>query len=432
MTSASRYQPPRFPQGHRRRASPLRSPSPPTRARSSARRPRPTRRFAPNVWVTIATDGTITIVSPAAEMGQGSFTTLPADHRRGARRRLVEGQADPAARTGTTRATAIRPTAARSRPRRARPCTAISSRCGSRARRRGACCSTRSRRNGTCRSAELSTEPSVVVHKASSRRISYGEIAAFAKAPAELPKIEEKDLKPPASFRLIGKDVPRVELPLKVTGAAKYAHGRAGPRHGLRRGAAIALSGGAPQTVDDAAARKVPGITDVVRLPDGVGVIGDDASRARRPPRTCSRSPGRDAPGAQHDSERALEEFAAVGRDMSREGVPYEKDGRRQGRHEERRQGVPRRIPHALRLSRPDGADERDRLGQRRRQVGRDLGRHAGRERPAQRRPRSCCRPTAAKHHAAPACSRRRLRPPRAAGGDRSMRCGSPRRSASR
>ena len=35
--------------------------------------------------------------------------------------------------------------------------------------------------------AELSTEPSVVVHKASNRRITYGEIAAFAKAPADLP-----------------------------------------------------------------------------------------------------------------------------------------------------------------------------------------------------------------------------------------------------
>src|ERR1700730_10053791 len=34
--------------------------------------------LSPNVWLTIATDGTITIVSPAAEMGESKFTTLPA------------------------------------------------------------------------------------------------------------------------------------------------------------------------------------------------------------------------------------------------------------------------------------------------------------------------------------------------------------------
>src|SRR5258708_19791088 len=33
--------------------------------------------YTPNVWLTIAPDGIITVVSPAAEMGQGSFTSLP-------------------------------------------------------------------------------------------------------------------------------------------------------------------------------------------------------------------------------------------------------------------------------------------------------------------------------------------------------------------
>ena len=37
--------------------------------------------------------------------------------------------------------------------------------------------------------AELSTEPSVVMHKSSGRRIGYGEIAAFAKVPEKLPAI---------------------------------------------------------------------------------------------------------------------------------------------------------------------------------------------------------------------------------------------------
>jgi isoquinoline 1-oxidoreductase beta subunit len=71
--------------------------------------------------------------------------------------------------------------------------------------------------------AELTTEPSTVVHAKSNRRMSYGEIAAFADVPAQAPEIKPGDLKPASSFRLIGKDVLRAELPNKVNGSAQYS-----------------------------------------------------------------------------------------------------------------------------------------------------------------------------------------------------------------
>ena len=102
---------------------------------------------------------------------------------------------------------------------------------------------------------ELSTEPSVVVHKASGRRIGYGEIAAFAKAPAELPKIEERISSRRRASGSSARTSPRVEVPLKVTGAAKYGMDVQVP--GMVYAAVLQspYPGGAPQTVDDAAAR---------------------------------------------------------------------------------------------------------------------------------------------------------------------------------
>src|SRR5438477_267915 len=46
--------------------------------------------------------------------------------------------------------------------------------------------------------AELTTEPSAVVHAASGRRIGYGEIAAFAEVPSKAPEIKAEELKKPS------------------------------------------------------------------------------------------------------------------------------------------------------------------------------------------------------------------------------------------
>ncbi len=61
----------------------------------------------------------------------------------------------------------------------------------------------------------------------------------------------------------------------------------------------------------------MPGITDIVKLPEGVGVIGTSVE-ATQAAKNLLKVTWSDAPGAHLDSERALEEFAAIGRDKSR------------------------------------------------------------------------------------------------------------------
>jgi isoquinoline 1-oxidoreductase subunit beta len=286
---------------------------------------RPDGPYAPNVWLTIAPDGTITMVSPAAEMGQGSFTTLPL---------IIAEELD--ADWSKVRPTfptdwdgqkfgnpaydyAFQTSASASVHGYFTPLRLV----GAQARR---VILDAVAAKWSVPVAELSTEPSVVVHRASGRRIGYGEVAAWATVPAELPKLSESDLKPAASFRLIGKDTDRVDVGLKVDGSAQFGMDVQVP--GMVYAAVLQspYAGGAPLEVDDARARAVPGITDVVKLPEGVGVIGTTVEGTQTAKRMLKVT-WSGATGAHLDSEHALEDFTAIGRDMSRSGVPYENKG---------------------------------------------------------------------------------------------------------
>jgi isoquinoline 1-oxidoreductase beta subunit len=277
--------------------------------------------LAPNVWLTIATDGTITIVSPAAEMGQGTFTTLPAvlAEELDADWSKVRAVFPPEWNekkfgnpqwNGLFNTTASLATRGYFKPMRI---------AGAQARR--VLLDAVSAR-WSVPIEELSTEPSVVAHRATGRRIGYGEIAGFAKAPTELPKIEDKDLKKASEFRYIGKDLPRLELPAKLTGAAKYGIDAQVP--GMVYAAVLQspYEGGTPATIDDSAARAVPGVTDVIKLPTGVGVLGSSVE-ATQAGKKRLKVTWTHAPAASHDSERALEDFAAIARDKDRTGVKF-------------------------------------------------------------------------------------------------------------
>jgi isoquinoline 1-oxidoreductase beta subunit len=281
--------------------------------------------FAPSAWLTIGTDDIITIASPAAELGKGSFTTLPlilaeeldADW---SKVKPVQPPVWDAKKYGNPRYNNFLQTTSSFATWGYFKHLRIA---GAQARR--VLLDAAAEKWGVPVS-ELSTEPSVVVHKASGRRLRYGEIAAFAKAPAELPKIEDKDLKPTSAFRLIGHDVPRVEVPLKTTGAARYAIDVQVP--GMVYAAVLQSPwyGGAPVEVDETRARKVIGITDVVRLPQGVAVVGQSVE-ATQAAKAMLKVTWSEAPGATVDSERMLDEFAEIARDKSRDGIAFAKVG---------------------------------------------------------------------------------------------------------
>src|SRR5881398_1819929 len=168
-------------------------------------------------WVSIAGDGTITIMSPATEMGQGSMTSLPliiaeeldADW---SKVRVVPAPVIEAVYGNPGFGGMMYTAGSNAVTSYYRPLRIF----GAQVRR--VLIDNAARKLGVP-VEELSTEPSVVVHAKSGRRLSYGQIAVFAEVPAEPPAITPEDLKKPAQFRLISKDVMRTELPSKVNGS---------------------------------------------------------------------------------------------------------------------------------------------------------------------------------------------------------------------
>ena len=114
--------------------------------------------------------------------------------------------------------------------------------------------------------AELTTEPSAVVHAASGRRMGYGEIASFAKVPEKLPEVKPEELKPVAQFRLIGKSVPRFDVADKVTGKPLYAIDVQVTACCTARSRGAPYKGSGPTSFNRDEVKKQPGIVDAVAL----------------------------------------------------------------------------------------------------------------------------------------------------------------------
>ena len=280
-------------------------------------------------WVRIATDGQVLIYNPASEMGQGSMTALPvilaeemdADWDRV---RIEHSPVEPAVygrswgggrgRGGsmmTAGSMAVRGYYMNLRL------------AGAQIRR--VLLDNVAREWGVPVS-ELMTEPGVVVHAASGRRITYGEVAAFAEVPDELPEVSEAELKPPGEFRLIGHSVARHDVPGKTDGSAVFAFDVQVPDmlYGVITRAPVHES--SPASFNEAEVRGMPGVVGTLRLDYGVGVVAGTVEEAfaARDAMEIEWAGGARAEG--FDSVEALEAYTGIADGDSR-GRPLSESG---------------------------------------------------------------------------------------------------------
>ena len=284
-----------------------------------------------NPWVSIATDGTITIMSAATEMGQGSMTSLPliiaeeldADWSRvkivpAPVNEKIYGNPGFGGMQYTAGSNAV---TSYYRPLRTM---------GAQVRR---VLLDNAARKWSVPVEELTTEPSMVVHAKSGRKLSYGDIASFAEVPAQAPEIKPEQLKKTADFRLIGKDVMRIELPNKVTGTATYGIDIQVP--GMLYGTVLRapVEGSVPDKIDDAKAKAIPGVTAVVRLPHGVGVVAQTAwaAFAGRHALNGAVTWTRTGMAWGFDSDKGHEAFAASAKDLKQLTIDWSAKGNLRG-----------------------------------------------------------------------------------------------------
>ena len=118
-----------------------------------------------------------------------------------------------------------------------------------------------------------------VIHLPSNRRLSYGQLAARA---ATLPVPDKVRLKDRKEFTLIGKPAKRLDAPAKVNGTAVFGIDAKVPGMKIATVAACPVFGGKLKSVDESKALAVKDVTQVVQLEDAVAVVAQHMGAAKK------------------------------------------------------------------------------------------------------------------------------------------------------
>jgi isoquinoline 1-oxidoreductase subunit beta len=220
--------------------------------------------FAPNAYLKIAPDGKITIVVARSEMGQGVRTSLPmilAEELEADWKQITIEQAGASTLYGdqtTGGSASVRTTWDPMR------------KAGAAAREM--LISAAALEWGVPRSG-CKAENSAVVHAASNRRLTYGQLVSKASAlpiPTDVPLKQAKD------YQIVGKPLPRLDTPSKVDGRAEFGIDFRLPGMKYAVLARCPVIGGKVASFDDKESRKISGVGYVGKISDSaVAVVAE-------------------------------------------------------------------------------------------------------------------------------------------------------------
>jgi isoquinoline 1-oxidoreductase beta subunit len=229
----------------------------------------------PSAFIQIAADDSITITTPAVEMGQGGHTAMPmimmeelgGDWRK---LRVADAAADKVynnpmfGQQSTVGSFSVRgwyvELRRMSAAAREMLVTAGAQKLGVPA--------------GECTAAN-----SIITHTPSGKKIGYGAVAAAA---AQLPVPQQPVLKKAEEFTLIGTSPGRIDIPSKVDGSAQYGIDKRLPNMLYGAVKTAPQLTGKLKSFDDSAARGMPGFHSTVALDNGVVVLAASWWQAKK------------------------------------------------------------------------------------------------------------------------------------------------------
>ena len=233
--------------------------------------------FTPNAFIRIGSDGQIVLTMPYVEMGQGTYTSIPmllAEELEVDLDQVQLEHAPPdeklygnpllAGVQATGNSNAIR---AGWKPMREAGAIARTMLVAAAAKR------------WNVDPASCRAQRGEVLHASTQRSIKYGALVADA---ARLSVPENVVLKRPEEFKLIGTPAKRLDTPAKVNGTAIYGIDVRPPGVKIATLAQSPVFGGRVKSVNDAAAKAVKGVRQIVRLDDAVAVVADHMGAAKK------------------------------------------------------------------------------------------------------------------------------------------------------